>query len=382
MVKDNGLAETLITPVRQVVSVERRGQAIVVQPPCAEVFAVLRTMKHVYASRHGVGGRTVKITGDLFKVENEFGKPQTILAAGMESVALHLLDSAGFEVTYSVETLLPPRIIPAPDVAAARRLGPVDRAMLKFVHAHDRGLVRFKAGAVRPARLIAQIALAFRDMKIAVALKRRADVRRLGRLLRKYHLPGMVDVVVGPAPTRLKHLVVTSFLGLAEAGVEIEKRDILIVPNAAEALEANARFAIPHAERARLYGFLKIGRKLAPYDRDWLAALFGVEDIVIPRHGHIERPVEVVEVKCAGGQRLSADTGIVSIKRQALWQHGLRNRRLAALARALVDGDYKRLDAESPVVAARLAGRGSSLKVALLVENVEHALALAERLPG
>jgi hypothetical protein len=378
---DDGLAGTSITPVRQIVSVERRGQAIVVQPPCAELFAVLKTTKHVYASRPGHGGRTLKFAQNLFKVSDDFEGPQTILPAGLESVALHLLERAGFEVRYSVETVLPPRTIPIPDFAAARRVGPVDRTMLELVHDHDRGLARYKAGAVRPARLIAQIALAFRDMTIAVAAKRRADVRRLGRLLRK-HLPGMVDTVDGPAPIRLKRVVVATFLGLGEPGIEIEKKDFLIIPDAAEALEANARFAIRHAERARLCGFLKIGRKLAPYDVDWLAALFGVKDIVIRRHGHVDRPIEVVTVKCVGGQRLAADMGIVSIKRQALWRYGLRNRRLAALARALADGDHQRLDTELPVVAARLARSGCALKIALLVENIEQALAFAERLPG
>jgi hypothetical protein len=336
----------------------------------------------VYASRRGLGGRTIEVAEDLFKVEDDFGGPQTILPAGLESVALHLLERAGFAISYSVETILPPRTIPAPDVVAARRLGPVDRAMLKLVHDHDRGLVRYKAGAVRPARLIAQIALAFRDMTIAVALKRRTDVRRLGRLLRKYYLPGMVDIVDGPAPMRLKRVVVSTFLGLGELGIEIEKKDLLIIPDAAEALEANARFAIPHAEAARLYGFLEIGRHLAPYDADWLAAVFGLEEVVIPRHGYIERPVEVIAIKCAGGQRLAADLETVSFKRQALWRHGLRNRRLAALARALADGDYQRLDTELREVAARLVGRSGPLKIALLVENVEHALAIAERLPG
>jgi hypothetical protein len=382
IVMEDEMVVTSIGPVRRVVSVGRLGQAIVVQPPCAEVFAVLTTAKHVYASRRGLGGRTLKVAEDLFRVEDApLEGPQTVLAAGLEPVALHLLERAGFEVTYSVETLLPPRAIPAPDVAAARRLGPVDRAVLDLVHDHDRGLVCYRAGAVRPARLIAQVALAFPDRTIAVAAKRRVDVHRLGRLLRK-HLPGRVDVVDGPCPMRLKRVVVTTFLGLGEPAVAIEKLDILVVPDAAEALEANARMAIPHAEAARLYGFLKIGRHLAPYDADWLAAVFGLEEVVIPRHGYVGRPVEVVAVACVGGQGRAADLETVAIKRQALWRHGLRNRRVAVLARALADGDRQRLDAEYPAVAARLAGRGGPLTVALLVENVEHALAIAGRLPG
>jgi hypothetical protein len=379
---DDALAGTSTTPARPVVSVERRGQGIVVRPPCAEVFAVLQTMKHVYASRRGLGCRTVKVVQDLFKVEDaSWEGPQTVLPAGLESVALHLLERAGLEVSYSVETMLPPRAIPAPDVAAARRLGPVDRDVLDLVHDHDRGLVRYKAGAVKPAWLVAQIALAFPDRTIAVARKRRTDVHRLGRQLRRL-LPGRVDVVDGPAPKRLSRVVVATFLGLGEPAVEIEKKDFLIVLDAAEALERNARDAINHAERARSFGFLEIGRHLAPHDRDWVAALFGVEEVVIPRHGYIGRPVEVAAVACVGGQGLAADLDIVALKREGLWRHGLRNRRIAALARALADADHPRLGAECPAVVARLAGRGGPLKVVLLVENVEHALAIAERLPG
>ena len=382
IVMEDEMVVTSIGPERQVVSVERRGQAIVVQPPCAEVFAVLQTMKHVYASRRGLGGRTLKVAEDLFKVEDApLEGPQTVVPAGLESVALHLLGRAGLAVTYSVETVLPPRAIPAPDAVAARRLGPVDRAMLDLVHDHDHGLVRFKSGAVKPARLIAQIALAFPDMTIAVAAKRRADVRRLGRLLRE-HLPGTVDVVDGPCPKRLRRVVVASFLGLGEPAVEIEKKDVLIVPDAAEAHEANARLAIPHAEAARLFGFLAIGRRLAPFDEDWATAVFGLEEVVIPRHGHVGRPVEVVAVSCVGGRGRAADLDTVALKREGLWRHGLRNRRIAALARALADGDRRRLDAEYPAVAGRLEGRPRPLKVAVLVENIEHALAVAGRLPG
>jgi hypothetical protein len=47
---DDELPGTSIAPARQVVSVERRGQAIVVRPPCAEVFAVSTTAKHEYPS--------------------------------------------------------------------------------------------------------------------------------------------------------------------------------------------------------------------------------------------------------------------------------------------------------------------------------------------
>ena len=56
------------------------------------------------------------------------------------------------------------------------------------------------------------------DVTIAVARKRRTDVRRLGRQLRRL-LPGRVDVVDGPCPERLRRVVVATFLGLGESGL-------------------------------------------------------------------------------------------------------------------------------------------------------------------
>ena len=382
---DDALAATSITPARQVVSVERLGQAIVVRPACAEVFAVLQTTKHVYASRHDLGGRTVQVAENLFKVEDDFGGPQTVLPAGLESVALHMLERAGFGVNYSNETLLPPRAIPVPDVTAALRLGPVDRAMLELVHDHDRGLVRFKAGAVKPARLIARI----RGWPSpAMTL---AAVARRQRLRRTQARPTPPEAFAGPGRRRRRPLPGAlearsrgDLPGARRARHRDRKEGLLDLSGRRRGgSEANARLAIPHAEASGgSHGFLEIGRHLAPYDADWMAALFGVEEVVIPRHGHVGRPVEVVAVTSVGGRGRAADPGTVAIKRQALWRHGLRNRRLATLARALAGGDQQRLVAEYPAVAAPHAGRSAPLRVAVLVENVEHALGIAERLPG
>jgi hypothetical protein len=50
IVMEDAFAGTSITPARKVVGVERRRQAILVRPPCAEVFAVLTSAKYQYTS--------------------------------------------------------------------------------------------------------------------------------------------------------------------------------------------------------------------------------------------------------------------------------------------------------------------------------------------
>ena len=170
-------------------------------------------------------------------------------------------------------------------------------------------------------------------------------------------------------------------MGLGADGVDLHRRDIVIVLDAPEALGRYARLALTGAPQARLYGLLDRSRRLAPYDGDRVLALFGLDEVVIPRHGCVERPVEVVTVRVTGGPAVAPGDDVVALKRRAVWLNPVRNRRLARLAGALAQGDLGRVAAESPALAARL-GDGAESRVVVLVENVEHALALAERLPG
>ena len=147
---------TSITPTRMVVTVERLGPGIVVKPPCAEVFAVLQTTKHVYASYPGLGGRTVKVAEDLFKVEDDSaGSHGRSCPPGWRQGRLAPARAG----RPRRELLERDRVAAAGDPcphrtswrsAAARAA--VDRAMPELVRDHDRGLVRHQAGAARTPR--------------------------------------------------------------------------------------------------------------------------------------------------------------------------------------------------------------------------------------
>lgn len=62
--------------------------------------------------------------------------------------------------------------------------GAVDRALLDFVRARDRGLIRPAAG-VDPARLVAQLALAYPALSLVALVPREANARRLARAQRR-----------------------------------------------------------------------------------------------------------------------------------------------------------------------------------------------------
>src|SRR5262249_25096483 len=98
----------------------------------------------------------------------------------------------------------------------------------------------------------------------------------------------------------------------------------------------------------------------------------------IPRHGYRERPVQLAHYTIRGGMELPATLKAVALQRRGLWHHSVRNRKLSHLAAAFTGNDRDAIKAmlgQSVVAAIAPA-------VVVLAANLEHALVLAERLPG
>jgi hypothetical protein len=71
----------------------------------------------------------------------------------------------------------------------------------------------------------------------------------------------------------------------------------------------------------------------------------------------------------------------MEIKRQGLWRNHARNRQVARLARRLQAGEWQAIGKGFPPARTGLR-EGQRLAVAVLVENLEHAEAIARDLPG
>jgi hypothetical protein len=82
-----------------------------------------------------------------------------------------------------------------------------------------------------------------------------------------------------------------------------------------------------------------------------------------------------------GGPSLPPGLEALDVKRRGVWRHPLRNRRVARLGRLLRAGDDERLRHQFPAVAQALDGTAAA-GAYILVENLEHGLALARGLPG
>ncbi len=355
-----------------VATIQRAGQGIAVRPPCEEALRPLVTAIHVAAVHAKQGFQTVTRPFPFFRVEDTPWGRQAVIAAGLEPVARGLLERAGIAVVVEERAVTP---LPSPPAGTA---GGIDRAVLDFVRGRERGLIRLGT-SVCAAKLVVQLRPAFPEATIAVAATRRDDVRRFGQILRSI-IPGACWSLGDAFSADPGPLVVSTYMGLADHGVALHRRDIMICLDAREALNRDACLAIGHADRARLFGFIGRDERLAPYDRDRMWALFGLDALDVPRHGQVARPVEARFARMMGGP-MPQGPDIVTLKREGIWANPVRNRRVARLAKALAGGDGPGLAAESPAIAPWAADMGAS-RVIVLVEAIEHALALADRLPG
>ncbi len=174
-----------------------------------------------------------------------------------------------------------------------------------------------------------------------------------------------------------------TYLGGSEA--DLHNRDVMFVINPLEMWASiSGKLGIRNADTSRLFGFLPRGASLKAQERDQCTALFGPSELVIPRHGQIERPINVLLLPIKGGPKLADTEDTVDLLRQGVWLHPVRNRRIARLAAALAAGNLSSLGwlANKPDVMHELGRCGPKPGVGIFCNNIEHAIELAGLLPG
>jgi hypothetical protein len=359
------------------VTLRRCGATVQVEPACEEVRRALRTAVHVAHQVPGGGLRVFAAPVCLSRERPGADGPALCLPAGLGPVAREALRRAGCRIEDRGQA---PPPLPPPDLARLGGLGAVDRTLLDAVRAHDRALLRHGPG-VDPALLVAEVARAWPDLTVTVAVARRADAWRLGRALRGL-LPD-VSVVTGQnGPAEVGRVVAVTFAAMGHSAryrlpgyrmFDVSWLDIVMVPDALEATSQVARGCLGHAARARVYGLLPRDARPSPLQGDLLRAVFGFEEAVVPRHGYRERPVLVLRHPVRGGMELPPGLAGVALQRRGVWQHAVRNRQAARIAAAFAAGTAQAV--LGPDAADALPG------AVVLASNVEHALALAARLP-
>jgi hypothetical protein len=302
--------------------------------------------------------------------------------AGLQPLVQAVLKRAGHQLRHTNSAA---NAWPEPDESQLKAFQDRDHSWLAAVKRHDRALVLIDKDQVKPALLAAQVALAWPEKTVTVAVARIEDARQLGRELSAY-VPDTLVITSRNSSCRPARVRVATYAYLDSTAGDAAWFDVVICANALEALGESPRKFLCRAMRARLYGFIDRDGQPAPLERDLLACLFGFQQVVIPKHGSTERPVQLARCKVAGGPALSKQLDLLELKRQAIWHHPVRNRRVARIAKLLQNGRWAEfqqlLRHNRPTYAQPVAPVGmGNPTVLIFVENVEHAMVLARLLP-
>jgi hypothetical protein len=362
-------------PPLPAVELRRSGQAVIVEPwPAgAERNLQMSVRKGVLVPRHGFSIATVQVP--LCNLRKEGGRQRLSCWAGLEPVIERILAQGNRKVTRRGPRLSP---LPPPDERRAGALGAVDRPLLDLVQQHERGVILYEARKVDVILLVAQMIWGWANLTYALVTKRIEDVRALRDRLRNLG----IDAVAATSrniPAKGGQVAVCTPVSLAEEAINVAWLDVVVAMDAVQATGKKSMECLCHAGRARLYGLLPDDCCPSPLETDQLAKLFGFAEGVVSRHGYRERIVQVVTMPNCGGAPLPLTADLVDLYRSGLWHHERRNRSIARLARSF-------REASSGLNTglrrgAEVVGDEPTSGVLVLVENVEHALTLAHKLP-
>lgn len=358
-------------------TIECADEQLTLCPPCPAMAEQLITVRQTAVPDDRHGYRLTGLRESLLSPEPP--RPN----AGLAPAVAYLLGKAGQQRVELRRSSPSPVRLPAVDGQRVAWLGLLDTDMLRLVRDHERGLIRHDSrGGVDPVRLINEIALAYPTATVAVVVASASRGANLARRLTGGLLGEVALLTSRSCNAQAGRVVVGTPYGMAHDSVEFGKRDIVIFPRAQDAVQHDAQIALttpdPHF---RLFGMIPAGCTLAPCERDWITATYGFHETMIPRHGCVNRPIRVIFAPIRGDLRLPQDVNSLNLKRSGIWRHPVRNRRVSRIASAISVSDSVLLRQHLPQAASILEEQISG-RIAVVVESIEHALNLAERLHG
>ncbi len=376
--KQNGGNQLVLSAPANRITLHRRGQYTHVIPPVEGLEGTFYSVRHKAADLGDEHPAVVPIIEPLMWTnEDSQGKTDMQCFAGLESLVVELLKQSGFDIALAGKRPAP---LSAPDVERLGCVNPIDPDVLSFVRNKERGVIRFdRAGHVHPARLVAQVALAWPKLRIVVIATRIDDACAVVEQLAKLGVDA--TLLTGcHTSSRIKRVVVGTYAQLAQAGVRLRKRHICFAMNPTELFDTVANTAlavIKDLAIARLYGFLPTDMTMPVRSRDLVLGIFGPEQVIVPKHGWRPLPIEVAFTPVHGGHRPPHRAKYDVVKRVGVHEHRVRNRRIVRLAQVLNKQCKKNeIAQEFPGVEKVVAGR-QPVHVGVLVDNIDHGLHLA-----
>jgi hypothetical protein len=347
-------------------------QRLFIDAVASEIVRDIRTARWTIEGIHPAGYQLRRYDVPLLH-------SRSVPNAGLEPVVHDAVQRAGYIVESGFSRTWP-RVLTYRDWAPLPGQPPLDGRYLHRVLLRRDFLVRYSRDGVDPAWLIAQVGLAFPDARLGVLTATRADAKQYATRLRRWLSDVAITSLRFP-PDRKPRIAVGTMGGMGHFIVEAWNIDVLFVPDARHALLWHSQTVLLAAHsRFNVVGFLPDDVHVPRFDWRRVGTAFGPYETKIPRHGCYSLPVNVVWQSLRGSTR-PGQANDYRLKRDGYARHPVRNRRLACLANALVRGDASAINRLCPAL-GRALGSFDNLQVVLVTETVDHALTLAERLPG
>ncbi len=361
------------------VELQRDGQNLFIYPALPEFFGTFYTVDHAVESDASHGYKITRRPVSLMEPGEDFYERECFACrAGLEPLVEQWLCERGYKVK---NTSARSRRLREPNHEELERVWPVDQRLLEVVREHDRATIRYNGGMKEAVQIISQIALAWKK-RVIVLTTRTKDADRIGAALGKLGI--RVTVVHNrrpPEAKRAKRVALATYAFARDGALEIEQRDIVIALNPAELLRRQQGLdAINCIQDARLYGLLSVQQGLPQNELDTVTAAFGPPQIRFRRSVETSCPNVVFLPTKAADPLHGVSANSFVAKKEGVWHHLIRNRRIARLTRMLIDNDQEGLCKDFSPVADQL-GDCTAQRVGILVENVEHGLVLAKQLP-
>jgi hypothetical protein len=193
--------------------------SIRVAPVPTELIRALGVKVHVACEVAGRGRRVYAATTQMANIRTEGAESELWTSLALEPVVRLALSQAGYQIkTFGCSS----GPLAAPLITQSPHGDPADRLLLDLVQHNERGLIRV-GNNVSVAWLIAQMALAWPEKTIAVAVARREEVQELANALRGYELG--VSVITGKNnPGSVSRVVVSTYVGLAHSAAAGARR--------------------------------------------------------------------------------------------------------------------------------------------------------------
>lgn len=248
-----------------------------------------------------------------------------------------------------------------------------DRRYLEAVAAHPLGVVEVADDAEMVSR-IAQLVRLYPGARVIVAVATRRAAWALWRALGG-HLGEAVGLVTAKTRRPGRRCAVCTYRMLARHADR--SRAVLVIVEAERALRSVAAYAAGEGAYPRVYGVVYAGVTLDEVTDLRLRALAGEVIHAAPAPA---APARVMMIPSPSTPTRASGRGLHR-KRRAVWENRPRNRLVARVARALLEGDVDTLH-ESGVDVHCDELNARDRRVAVLVESTAHARELRSLLRG